>query len=88
MIHHANFEVVFDESDDQWLTIRDLGPHDQFPTVTNDAQAVVRGLFHLGELTPGRRLRHYDSDGDLAELVFQGDRFVSFGFLSQGAANG
>jgi hypothetical protein len=82
-MRNANFQIVFDESDDQWLTIRDVGPWDQFPTVTNDAEGVVLGLAQLGELTPGRRLRYYDSEGDLAELVYQGDRFVQFGFLTR-----
>lgn len=85
MNRHANFEIVFAESNDEWLTIRDLGPHDQFPTVTNAAEDVVRGLYQLGELAAPRRLRYYDSDGELAELIFQGERFVRFGFLSQGA---
>lgn len=49
------------------LTIRDLGPWDRFPSVTNDAENVVAEL--RMKLKAGQRLFYYDSEGRLDEIV-------------------
>jgi hypothetical protein len=74
----AQYEVVRLESTRDTLVIRDVGPHDQFRTITNDAEAVVAELFALGLLESGRRLLYYDSSGDLDELVHQDGAFHGF----------
>lgn len=63
----ANIRIVRD--DPEVLVIRDVGPWDQFKTVTNDAEGVIRYLSQHGILTPQQRLLCYDSNGDLDELA-------------------
>lgn len=60
------------------LVIKDVGPWDQHPTVTNDAENVVRALASQGHLPEGRRLFYYDSDGRLDELLVKDGQFVGF----------
>ncbi|MHC4718175.1 MAG: hypothetical protein ACYS5V_14475 [Planctomycetota bacterium] len=60
------------------IVLRDVGPHSRFPTITNDAEAVVADLNAAGLLTPGRRVFYYDSAGGLDELVVQNGRFYGF----------
>lgn len=69
----ANFEVV--ETTESHILIRDVGPWDQFPTITNAAEDVVSSL--LPVLT-GRRLYYFDSEGDLGELVVKFGKFAGF----------
>lgn len=72
----ANYEIVSEEPD--VVTIRDLGPHDQFMTVTNAAEEVVAELFQSGILKDGQRLYYYDSSGDLDEIVVENRKFRGF----------
>jgi hypothetical protein len=76
-MRHAQFETVTSECTPDVLVIRDVGPWDEFPTVTNDAEYVVRACTGTGALFPKggpgrgarlRRLWYYDSDGELGEL--------------------
>jgi len=60
------------------LVIRDVGPWDQHPTVTNDAEAVVMALASQGYLPNGRRLFYYDSEGALDEILVKDGQFVGF----------
>jgi len=60
------------------LVIKDVGPWDQHPTVTNDAENVVQSLVAQGYLPGGRRLLYYDSDGRLDELLVKDGQFVGF----------
>ncbi len=79
----ANIEIVSTTGFDQELVIRDVGPWDQFMTVTNDAEGVVRSLWDSALLVPGRRLFYIDSEGDLDELIWTGSgRFWDFRRLS------
>lgn len=72
----ANFAVVV--STDESLTIKDLGPWNQFPSVTNDAENVVAILMARGLLKPGQRLLYYDSYGVLDELLVKDGKFAGF----------
>jgi hypothetical protein len=69
----ARYELV--REDDDGVLIRDLGPWDQHPTVTNAAEQVVAEL--LPKLR-GRRLYYFDSEGQLDELVIRDGRFAGF----------
>lgn len=60
------------------VVLRDIGPHDQFKTITNAADEVVSELWRAGKLKNGQRLFYFDSMGDLDELVIEGGRFVDF----------
>lgn len=68
-IHSQNEERVL---------IHDLGPWDQFKTVTNDAENVVAQLAPMLEIAGGgyRRLEYIDSEGVLGELRI--DKFGKF----------
>lgn len=80
-IRHANYvRVPIAESGfrDGSLVIRDVGPWDHHPTVTNDAEYVVSELVERGMLPGGRRLFYYDSDGNLDEIVVRDGKFAGF----------
>jgi len=74
----ANFTIVHRESTPDRLVIRDEGPWDRHPTVTNDAENVVASLVADGYLPPGRKLLYYDSDGRLDQLLVRDGRFAGF----------
>lgn len=76
-MREARFKVLAC-SDDAPLVIRDLGPWDQHPTVTNDAEGVVARLFRDGLIPGRRRLLYFDSDGNLDELLHDGGKFAGF----------
>lgn len=72
----ANYAVDLDETNDKRLVLRDLGPHDLFLTITNDAENVIRKEF--GNLK-GRELYYYDSEGELTRLLVGTDgTFLGF----------
>jgi multidrug efflux pump subunit AcrA (membrane-fusion protein) len=79
MNRKANFIIVgADHRRGAQLVIKDVGPWDQHPTVTNDAENVVRSLAAQGHLPEGRRLFYYDSDGRLDEILVKDGQFVGF----------
>lgn len=72
----ANYEIVNATSD--FLTIRDLGPWDQYMTVTNAAEEVLQELIEKNILHEGQRLLYYDSENNLDEIEWKNGRFVGF----------
>lgn len=76
-MRHARFEIIQDHPPSP-LVIRDVGPWDRHPTVTNDAEWVVEALVAQGRLPNGRRLWYYDSEGRLDEIIVQDGRFAGF----------
>lgn len=76
---HANYVIVADDPlSTGALVIRDVGPWDRHPTITNDAEHVVEELSAAGKLPPGRRLYYYDSEDQLDELLIAHARFAGF----------
>lgn len=73
-----NYEIVVEESTDDILVIRDVGPWDKHLTVTNDVGTVVLELAEKGLLPEGRRLLYYDSDNGFDEIVVTHGRFAGF----------
>ena len=71
-----NFAIV--EQTAERVLIRDLGPWDMFPTVTNGAEQVVR---ELAPMLNGRRLEYYDSEGERDEILIKDGQFAGFNFL-------
>ena len=67
-MNQARYEIVEDRAGEP-LVIRDLGPWDQHPSVTNDAEGVVAELHLRGLLPADRRLLYYDSEGQLDEIL-------------------
>jgi hypothetical protein len=76
-MREAQFEVTSNRPGEP-LYIRDLGPWDKYPTVTNDAENVVRRLQGMGLLPKGRRLYYYDSEGILDEILVKDGTFAGF----------
>lgn len=66
--------------------MRDLGPWDQYLTVTNAAEQVVADLIKTGVLQPDQRLFCYDSAGQLDEMLVREGKFAGFAFAPEGAA--
>lgn len=72
----SNF--LIEEKSDEIVIIRDVGPHNRFMSVTNDAEAVVESLIKKGELKTGQRLFYYDTENRLDELLVKGGKFAGF----------
>ncbi|MGH7198870.1 MAG: hypothetical protein ACREH5_09065 [Candidatus Omnitrophota bacterium] len=87
-MRHANF-VVREVHADR-VIIQDIGPWDQHPSVTNDAEWVAHCMVQgtRGTVLGERRLFYYDSEGDLDELLVRAGRFDGFapGPIRQAAA--
>lgn len=75
----ATYEIVENRhSTGGPLTIRDVGPWDKYPTVTNAAEETVAELLASGILQPSQRLLYYDSENELDELLVKDGRFAGF----------
>jgi hypothetical protein len=72
----ANYTVVSDDS--KALVLRDVGPWDRHPTVTNDVEAVVADLVRGGRLPAGKRLFYFDTQGECDEILVFDGRFGGF----------
>ncbi len=72
----AQFRIV--STSKERTVIRDVGPWDQFPTVTNDVEGVVERIVTFGFLYPGARLFYYDSDDNRAEILVKDEKFAGF----------
>lgn len=73
-----NFDIVRNEEGTA-LILRDVGPWDEYLSITNGAEYVVERLVKEGLLPEGRRLFYHDTDGELTELVVKDGEFVGFG---------
>ena len=73
-----NFVIEKKDTERKRLYIRDVGPWDKFPTVTNGAEEVVDALVKSHILEDGYRLLYYDSDGNLDELLVKDGLFAGF----------
>ncbi len=72
-MNRANYEIM--HSTNQYVLLRDVGPWNKYPTITNAAEQVVADLIKwLGS----RRLFYYDSEQELTELVIENGRFARF----------
>lgn len=70
----AVYAIISDASDDNFV-IKDIG-HDMYPSITNDAEAVVKEV--APQMKEGQKLLYYDSDGDLDELLVKDGEFAGF----------
>ena len=69
----ANFVIIIDQP--EYMVIDDLGPWDEFPTITNSAEEVV---LELASRLNGRRLFYCDSEDVYDELKVEDGRFAGF----------
>ena len=74
-MREANIIILTKEPD---LIIEDIGPWNEYPTITNDADNVVLRLVAAGLLPEGRKLFYYDSKHDLGEIIVKYGRFYGF----------
>lgn len=70
-----NYEILDDKPD--YVLLRDLGPWDQYPTITNAAEEVV---IQIAPQLRGRKLFYIDSEGERTELLVNNRRFAGFAF--------
>ena len=73
-----NFILLAKDEEHKILYIKDVGPWDQYPTVTNGAEDVVASLINAHILEDGYRLLYYDSDDILDELLVENGAFAGF----------
>jgi hypothetical protein len=73
MRNHARCIVL--QNEPNRLVIKDIGPWDQYPTVTNDAEWVVE---QLANCLHGRTLLYMDSEGTIDQLVVVNGKFAGF----------
>jgi len=71
---------VVEVSNDEKIVLCDIGPWDQYSTITNNAEGVIA---ELHSITPGglgdRKVFYYDSEGDYDELGHDGEgNFTTF----------
>ena len=60
------------------IVIKDLGPWDKFPTVTNAAEEVIEDLGRRGMLMNGSKVFYIDSEGRMDELLIRDGKFAGF----------
>ena len=60
------------------MLLQDIGPWDEHPTITNDAENVVALLVRDEILQPSQRLFYYDSENELTEILMQDGKFAGF----------
>ena len=75
-MREARFKVI--GHNDRVLAIKDIGPWDEYLTVTNDIENVVRRLYASGDLVHGQSLNVVDSEGDCDTVIHEHGEFVSF----------
>jgi len=79
MAKKANYSV--EELTDKAITLRDVGPHHQYMTITNAVESVVDEICQqYGPDIGGRRLLYLDSDNELTEIIVRNGKFVRFSF--------
>lgn len=75
----ANYEII--QETEAFILLRDLGPWDQYFTISNGAEIVV------SEIAPrlaGRRLEYIGSDGIRTQLLVQEGQFAGFRTAPEG----
>ena len=75
-MRRANYAIV--SNTPEVLTLGDLGPWDQYLTITNAAEDVVEELSKSRTLKEDQRLLYYDSENELTELKHKDGKFVGF----------
>ena len=76
---YPKYEIVVNKP--HIIIVRDLGPHDQFPTITNAVERLIydlRNHGYLGDSSKEKRLGYYDSSDWLDEIIYNSNGFVSF----------
>ena len=69
----ANFQIITENKD--WILIKDIGPWDEYQTITNAAESVIE---KLAQRLGGRLLYYIDSDGNTDQLLHKDGEFTGF----------
>lgn len=70
MPHHRRPNYTIKEITNNHILIEDLGPWDEYPTVTNAVEVVVEEMFAQ---LHGRKLYYIDSEKQIDEIVYDRD---------------
>ena len=81
MSKQVNYEIIKDRIDVP-LIIKDIGPWDEYLTLTNGAEIVIKELIDNGILQ-GRRLLYIDTENCLDELLIKDNEFNGFKTLTE-----
>ncbi len=76
----ANYKIW--RETETYVLIRDMGPWDRYPSITNAAEEVVK---ELAPMLRDRELYYIDSDGTTDRLLTMGGEFAGF---KSGGPNG
>ena len=68
MSDRANYNVILQVK--SFVLIKDIGPHDQYLTITNAVEKVVKELVSNGKIQSSQRLFYLDSEGEMGEIEF------------------
>jgi len=87
-MNRANYAI--DMATDEYILLQDVGPHDEFLTITNDIESVVE---NMRDLLRGRKLYYLSSDGETVGVLIDKNEFSGFYFpdsktLARGSAKG
>ncbi len=63
------------EETEELVCLRDIGPWDKHPTITNAAEETVE---MIAPMLRGRRLEYYDSEGQRDQLLVKDGKFSGF----------
>lgn len=75
----ANYQIV--ETTDDYVLIEDIGPWDQYMSVTNAAESVVE---ELADIVGNRRLEYIDTEGQRDQLLIKDGEFAGFAPIPKG----
>jgi len=69
----ANYRVT--NETDKFITLVDLGPHDEYKTITNAAEWVVAQMV---DRLKGRKLYYFDTQGNIDQILIHDGKFAGF----------
>lgn len=76
MPRKSNYEII--HSSPKLCVIKDVGPWDEFLSVTNDAENVVAELYREAFISNDTMLLYYDSCGQLDRIRHENGVFKRF----------
>jgi hypothetical protein len=68
------------EATSSQVVFKDLGPWNQYKTITNDAEDFVEALHRDGMINENTRIFYYDSEDEKTELLHSNNKFTNFAF--------
>lgn len=83
MRRKSNYKIVGNTEDR--ILIADLGPWDEFVSVTNNAENVLEELIKAGVMSVHHRLFYLDSEGECAEILHKLGIFRGFSHVAKEA---